>query len=336
MTAASLFQTVAGPASSPLLEEMSEFVQQVEAELGRQVRSQVALVEKIGDLTLTAGGKRLRPALVSLTARATGRPYEPRRAVQLGAAVEMVHMATLIHDDVIDDAATRRGSPTAFSQFGATASILGGDVLLSKAMSLLAEDGDLEVIRTVSRSVVELAEGEVLELQLRGKIAVTTEEHRRVLRMKTAGLLECCCVLGSLVSEASPAETDALATYGHHLGMAFQFVDDALDYSGDSSKTGKPVGTDLRDGQATLPLLLGLPKLPAATQTLLQQRFGELTEEEVSRVASEIARSGAVEDTLAVASAEADAACAALSLLPDHPARNLLSTVAKFVVKRTH
>jgi octaprenyl-diphosphate synthase len=238
-----------------LLSQLTEEITLVEAELDAQVRSHVSIVSGVGELTLNAGGKRLRPAFVSLAAKATGLEFDEGRCIRLGASMEMIHMATLIHDDVIDNAATRRGKPTASSEFGNTASILSGDVLLAKAMSILAMDGDLEIIRTVANAVVEIAEGEVRELEVRGDFDLDEQLHLEVLRMKTASFIQCCCDVGGLVAGAPSSSRQALKRYGYHVGMAFQVVDDLLDYRGDGVKMGKQQATDFREGQATLPLI---------------------------------------------------------------------------------
>ena len=243
------------------LEELGAEIAAVELELAKQVRSQVKPVSTIGAHVLQSGGKRLRPAFLKLSAKVCGLPFAEERAHKLSACMEMIHMATLIHDDVIDHADTRRGRPTASSIYGNTASILTGDVLLSKAMAILAIDGDLEIIRTVSNAVVELAEGEVRELESRNKFDLDEEEHYEILRMKTASFIQCCCEVGARLSGADLAFRDALGAYGHHIGMAFQIADDLLDYTGDKKATGKPLATDFREGCATLPLIYLIPLL---------------------------------------------------------------------------
>ncbi len=177
MSVTSFFGSALGEQETQLLAQLGEDISSVEAELTKQLASQVELVENVGLHTLEAGGKRLRPAFVSLSAKATGLTYDPKRARKLGACMEMIHMATLIHDDVIDHSSTRRGRETASALFGATGSILSGDVLLAKAMAILAIDGDLEIIRNVAQSVVEMAEGEVRELQGRHNFDLDESEH---------------------------------------------------------------------------------------------------------------------------------------------------------------
>ncbi|MFM9872059.1 MAG: polyprenyl synthetase family protein [Fimbriimonadaceae bacterium] len=321
--------------SPAIIEQTQNYIADVETKLKIQIGSAIPLVENVGQITLRGGGKRLRPALVFLSARSTGLEFDYHRAVQLGVAMELIHMATLIHDDVIDDAATRRGEPTAFSIHGITPSILGGDVLLAKAMRLLAEDGDLRIIRLVSQAVVELAEGEVQEIAVRGDINLSLDDHLSVLRMKTASFIECCCRIGGMLTDSAQPQLDALGNYGHHLGMAFQIVDDILDFRGDAAKTGKPVATDFRDGQVTLPLIYLLTELSPEEKTFVEKKFGNgSTNADLQLILSWM------NDRKALARADQDArehassARESLELLPDSGERRLLSGVTLGVTRR--
>jgi len=318
-----------------VIAQTQNYIAEVEAELKVQIGSAIPLVEEVGQITLRGGGKRLRPALVFLSARTTGLDFDNHRAVQLGVAMELIHMATLIHDDVIDDAATRRGEPTAFSIHGITPSILGGDVLLAKAMRLLAEDGDLRIIRLVSQAVVELAEGEVQEIAVRGDINLPLDDHLQVLRMKTASFIECCCRIGGMLTEATESELDALGSYGHHLGMAFQIVDDILDFRGDAAKTGKPVATDFRDGQATLPLIYLLTELSPEEKTFVEMKFGNgSTDADLQLILSWMTDKKALARADQDAREHASSARDSLEVLPDSSERRLLSGVTLGVTRR--
>ena len=335
MTAQAFATLTQGRIRPETLDAIGHEVALVEEELARRLRSEVALVARVGSLTLTAGGKRLRPAFVALAAGATGLPYDPARTRRLGAGLEMIHMATLIHDDVIDHAATRRGKPTAAAEVGNTASILGGDVLLARAMSLLAEDGDLDLIRTVSAAVVDMAEGEVREVEVRGDFNLSTEDHFDVLRRKTASLIEACCESGAIVAGATKEVRDALRRYGHHVGLAFQIVDDLLDYRGDAAKTGKPLATDFREGQATLPLILLRAKLsPAEAQNVRTKFGGGVSDDELRMFADWMETRGAFAEAEALARDHVAQALQALEELPETPNRELLKTVAEYVVRR--
>ena len=337
MKVASFLDRFQSQVPADVLAQVAAHTLTVEDELIRQTGSRVALVQEVGRLTLAGGGKRLRPALVHLAAKATGRPFSAERAARLGAALEMVHMATLIHDDVIDHAATRRGKPTSAAVHGPTASILGGDVLLAKAMAILAADGDLSIIRTVSEAVVEMAEGEVHELEVRGRPDLDLDDHYRVLRMKTAAFIECCCRVGAKVTGATEPEEEALATYGHHLGLAFQIADDLLDYRGDPAKTGKPLATDFKEGQATLPLIDLWPKLNTAERDKARVWFGNgCTESDLRQVVEWMDERGSFRRTEEIAHGHVNSARLALADLPGNSERDLLLMVAEMVVQRDH
>ncbi|HVT12476.1 MAG TPA: polyprenyl synthetase family protein [Fimbriimonadaceae bacterium] len=316
-----------------LLSQIAGEIASVEEELARQVVSNVELVQHAGKHTLEAGGKRLRPAFVALAARVIGTEFEPSRIWRIGACMEMIHMATLIHDDVIDHAATRRGKPTASAVYGNTAAIMAGDVLLAKAMVILAQDGDLEIIRTVSQSVVEMAEGEVRELETRGRFELSEEDHLQVLRMKTASFIQCCCEAGALVAGASEQERRALGVYGHHIGMAFQVVDDLLDYR--SEATGKPKAGDFREGQATLPLIYLRPHLDQDEADLTRRRFGNgVTDEELRSIVGWMQARGAFDQAERAARRHVELAMDAIGVMRESPEKGLLAQVGDFVLSR--
>lgn len=315
---------------------LAEEMQAIERELCEQTASDIELVESICRHTLQAGGKRLRPALVTLCAAATGLPFERKRTRRLGACMEMIHMATLVHDDVIDHSATRRGVPTASSAFGSTEAVLCGDVLLAKAMRILALDGDLEAIENVSKVVVDLAEGEVYELELRGRIDVSEREHFKVLEKKTATFIQACCDLGGLCADAEPEIRAALRAYGFHLGIAFQLVDDLLDYRGDPERTGKPRASDFREGCATLPLIRLWPTLDDGERESVGSWFGEhASEDEIETVCAWMTERGAFDSCFGEASRHICAAEAALAPLNGRTEAELLGHVAAAVLSRT-
>jgi len=316
-----------------LLGSIAGEIAAVERELSRRLDSQVELVEHVGRHTFDAGGKRLRPAFVALAARATGSEFGSERISHIAACMEMIHMATLIHDDVIDHASTRRGRKTASALFGNTAAILSGDVLLAKAMVILAQDGDLEIIRTVSQSVVEMAEGEVLELEFRHCFDLSEADHMQVLRMKTASFIQCCCEAGALISGANPAARRALGQYGHHIGLAFQIVDDLLDYR--SEVTGKPRAGDFREGQATLPLIYLRPFLAPEEADLARGLFGNgIGEEDLLAIVGWMDARGAFSRAANEARRHVDLAIAALDVLPPSPEKVLLAQVGDFILSR--
>jgi len=330
-----MFGAMKGIVPEQELNRVSTLVGMVERELEIQTKSVVGTVENVGSVTLKAGGKRLRPALAIVSAFATGLPFEDERIVRLGASLEMIHMATLVHDDVIDEARTRRGYPTAASIHGNTAAILSGDVLLARAMRLLAQDGDLRIIRKVSDAVVTLAEGEVRELEVRGDFGLSETEHREILAMKTASLIECCCRVGAIVTSAPKTIEDSLGRYGHHLGLAFQIADDLLDFCGDSAKTGKPLGTDFREGQATLPLIALRDNLTLDEAAFAEDKFGNgVTDVEISQLCQWMAERGSLTSTKEAARSESTQAKDALVDLPTTPYTELLQSITHFVTER--
>jgi octaprenyl-diphosphate synthase len=336
MSVSSLANLADGKVDPVLVAEITEEVALVEQELHAQMHSRTSTVYDVGQLTLRAGGKRLRPAFVTLAARATGHPFDVQRTRRLGAGMEMIHMATLIHDDVIDNSSTRRGKPTAAAEHGNVAAILSGDVLLAKAMRLMSEDGDLELIKTVSQSVIEVAEGEVRELELRGNFDIHEEDHLEVLRLKTASFIQCCCEVGAIVAGASPEVRGALSTFGHHVGMAFQIIDDLLDYRGDRARTGKPIATDFREAQATLPLIYLRSTLSDKEDTLARNRFGNgVTDDEIRMIVQWMDCRGAFTRAEAMANSHLASALNELGHLPAGNSRDLLATMAEYVLTRS-
>ena len=322
--------------SQELLSRLEQDRSAIEETLKALVVSGVPTVHSVCTHTLNAGGKRLRPGLVLMAAEATGRPFDRQRALRLGACMEMVHMATLIHDDVIDHAATRRGQPTAANVFGNTPAILSGDVLLARAMTVLAEDGDLAIIREVSRAVVDMAEGEALEVMHRGNLRLSLDEHMPVLRLKPATFIECCCKLGGMVEGASKEVCEALGSYGYTLGMAFQVVDDLLDFEGNEEKTGKPVATDFREGCATLPLIYFLEVADSDQMVKVQSWFGECCSDEEVTQLTEWLGMDALGRARETGSEFADLARSALSTLPHTAQRDLLQSLCDYVTGRDH
>src|SRR5579872_844415 len=301
-------------------------------DLGSDVRTVYALTRHI----LNAGGKRLRPAMLALSARAIRPDAHSARIATVGAAVEFVHMATLVHDDVVDNTSMRRGKPTANAVFGNGVAVLSGDYILARAMRLLALDGDLRIIRTVSEITVDMSEGEVMEIAATGKPDLTLGDYLEILRKKTAVFVEGCCRCGAILAGATDALEQALADYGYRLGMAFQLADDLLDYTGDPCVTGKPRGSDLKDGRATLPFLLGLECTTPRERKRLLAAFGNarLEDEGVLEVCDLLEQYGAFDRTRESARDHVEKADAALTRLPPSTARDCFGALTDFVVQR--
>ena len=309
----------------------------IERLLNDEIRSDVRAAYAISGHTLSAGGKRLRPALVTLSSRAVGNEFSSRRMHASAAAAELIHMASLIHDDVVDNAEQRRGRPTANAAFGNQISVLVGDYLLAKSIYLAAREGDMDEIRVFSKVTVGLSEGEVLQITAKGDVDTSEETYRRIIEKKTAGFIAGCCEIGAMLAEAPVAVLEALTTYGLNLGLAFQIADDLLDYTGDPTVTGKPRCGDLREGKMTLPLILALQDVGAAERRSLLQVLQEpeaLTEGEIACVLDTITRHDGYGRTAQVARAYVRAAQDALAPLSASPYKQSLADLADYALTR--
>jgi octaprenyl-diphosphate synthase len=306
----------------------------VEEEIRRQLDSPVLLIQEMGGYIAGAGGKRLRPMLLLLSARLAG--YRGPRSIRLACVVEMLHTATLIHDDVVDQAPLRRGRPSANAQWGDDASVLVGDHLYSKSFALLVRDNDRAVMETLARSTVSMTEAEVFQLE-RKRSGVTTEsDYLKIITQKTASFISACCRIGALLGDVSPAQVEALTRYGEDIGVAFQMSDDTLDFSADQDRFGKAIGSDLREGKRTLPLIAMLERVEAATGErvthLLRRRT--LAPAEVEEIRHLVLEHAGVDYARARAAAYAQAAKRDLEAFPPSEEREVLSLIADFVVDR--
>ncbi len=328
-------EAVGRVAAPDLMLAIADDIQAVEFLITQELESEELVVTELARHTFGGGGKRLRPAMVSLAARAVGKPYQSTRVIRAGASMEMIHMATLIHDDVIDESRTRRGRPTANSLYGNRTSILSGDVLLSKALRLLALDGDNKVIRTVAEAVAAMSEGEVAEVQAMGCLDLNPQAHFEIVRKKTAVFIECCCRIGAQIAGADERLEERLGLYGHHVGMAFQFADDILDFKGDPEKTGKAIGGDFREGCATLPLIHALARTSQSERHQIERTFGQNPDDgSIRAVVEMIDRAGGFDHTREVAAAHVQSAVASLAAIGETPVRECLYSIADFVVSR--
>ena len=309
----------------------------VEERLVAETRSDIGAVREISGHTLLAGGKRLRPTLGILAARLVGRDFPEARAYAGAAAAELIHMATLMHDDVVDEAPERRGRPTANSVFGNGITVLTGDYLFAKSIWLLAHsDENLSVVRVFSDVVVGMAEGEVLQAAVAHNLATTQETYEEVIERKTARFLAGCCETGAMFGGGDAAECAALRAYGHHVGIAFQIADDMLDFLGDPARTGKPLGTDLRDGRVTLPLIHTLRVADDATRQEIAAQFAadEWTDAGVTALTATITRYGGFEAARRIAEERAERAVAELARFAPSEYRAALTELARYVVAR--
>jgi heptaprenyl diphosphate synthase len=302
----------------------------VEERLRRELGEEGALVGELGT-HLLSGGKRLRPALVLLSGSLVGVPAEA--LVPVASACEIVHMATLVHDDLIDDSDLRRGLPTVHAKWGLPMSVLIGDHLFAKAFSLLAAQGDPEVVRVLSDVVARTCVGEIEEVQAQWDLDGSLEDYHRRVRGKTGYFIAECCRLGAIVGRAPQKWMDALGAYGREVGDCFQIVDDVLDLTASAEELGKPTGSDLRSGVYTMPILWALrtrdgPEL----RRLLAER--PLPDSAVAAVREVLHRSGALRHSLEIATAMARRAQAALEALPERPARAVLWSLAEELAHR--
>jgi len=296
----------------------------------KQLTSRVPLVSKIGDYITSAGGKRLRPLLVLLCGKALG-----HRGDDL-ATIEFLHTATLLHDDVVDMSGMRRGRSTANALWGNAPSVLVGDFLYSRSFEMMVELGSMPVMQILSRATRVIAEGEVLQLS-RVRDASTTEDvYMDVIRGKTAMLFEASTHSAAALAQASDAQREALRMFGDHLGVAFQLVDDLLDYEGDAEALGKNVGDDLAEGKPTLPLIYTMREGTAEQAALVRQAIQKGGLEDLEQIRAAVEASGALKYTAALAQDYVKRAIECLEVLPASEYRDALVELSLFAVARTH
>lgn len=312
---------------------IAEDMQAVDTLIKTRLHSEVALVNQLGHYIVHSGGKRLRPMLHLLCARAAG--YEGEHHHALATIIEFIHTATLLHDDVVDGSSLRRGQDTANALFGNEASVLVGDFLYSRAFEMMVEIGEMRVMDILSHATNTIAEGEVMQLMNVHDADTTEENYLNVIHCKTAKLFEAAGQLGAVIQGAPAEQEQALSDYGMYLGSAFQLIDDVLDYSSSSEDIGKNIGDDLAEGKPTLPLIYtmrnGTPEQVALVRTAIES--GGL--EQIDAVMEAVESTGAIQYTAESARQAADKAIAALQVLPDSKYREALQTLAEFSVNRS-
>lgn len=298
----------------------------------RRLSSNVPLVEKIAEHIIESGGKRLRPLLVLLTSRALG--YERSDHLKLAAVIEFLHTATLLHDDVVDTSDRRRGRETANARWGNAPSVLVGDFLYSRAFQMMVELDRMPVMDVLSNATAVIAEGEVLQLMNTRNPDLTEAQYMTVIHNKTAMLFEAASHSGALLADASTEQAQAMQAYGKHLGMAFQLVDDVLDYRGDAQAMGKNVGDDLAEGKTTLPLIQAMARSKPEDAALIRNAIRKGGLEQLEPILRLVEDSGALDDTLARAREEAAAANDALNALPPSSHRDAMAALTELAVSR--
>ena len=310
--------------------EMTEVDREIEARL----RSAVDLIPKISEHLICSGGKRLRPLLTLAAAKLCG--YSGSDHIRLAAAVEFIHTATLLHDDVVDVSPLRRGAATANVIWGNPASVLVGDFLFSRAFELMVEVGNLDVLGILSRTSSIIAEGEVMQLAVQQNLEVTLDIYLKVIESKTAALFAAAAEVGAVVADRPKAERDAARAYGRNLGVAYQLVDDALDYSGRQRTLGKAIGDDFREGKMTLPVVLAFTRAKGEERAFWRRTIalGDQKDGDFERALSIMERMGAIPETLACASRYAERARQDLEPFPDSAYKAALLDLAEFSVSR--
>jgi octaprenyl-diphosphate synthase len=309
-------------------------LQAIEAAIAAEIDSPVALIHQMGEFIAGAGGKRLRPILLLMAARLAG--YRGPRAIRMGCVVELLHTATLIHDDVVDQAPLRRGRPSANAQWGDDASILVGDHLYSKSFALMVQDGDPRVLETLARATVSMTEAEVFQLERKRSGVSGEADYLRIITQKTASFMSACCRIGALLGGASPERVEGLTRYGLDIGIAFQISDDSLDFVADQARLGKAIGADLREGKRTLPLIVMLDRADVANRervhALLKRRV--LAPAEIEEIRRLVVKYEGIEYALARAHAYAQTAKDALDAFADSEDKETLALIADYVVDR--
>lgn len=307
--------TTAHPTSNPLA-LIANDMQSVDQVLAQRLTTSVPMIGQISQYIIAAGGKRLRPALLLLVSNALGVTQATR--FDLAAVVELIHTATLLHDDVVDDSTLRRGRPTANETFGNPASVLVGDFLHTRSFQMMVEAGNFRILQVLSDATNIIAEGEVQQLMNTHDAALDEAGYLHVIRSKTAKLFEASAQIAAILAGAAPEVEAACATYGQALGTAFQIIDDVLDYDGDAAEMGKNLGDDLREGKCTLPLIIAMQRGNSADAALVREAIEQGSADQLPAILSIVKATGALEATRQAAHDEAMRAIEALQQLPSN------------------
>ena len=300
--------------------------------IAHRLTSDVPLVSQVSQYIIAAGGKRLRPALLLLMCGVLG--YNGEQRLNMAAVVEFIHTATLLHDDVVDESTMRRGRATANEAFGNPASVLVGDFLYSRAFQMMVDAGDMRIMQTLAEATNVIAEGEVLQMMNMHDASLSEDGYLLVIRSKTAKLFEASARLAALLAKSSPAVEKSCADYGQALGTAFQVIDDVLDYDGDVQEMGKNLGDDLREGKATLPLIIALQRAIPAERCIIEQAIVTGGIDNMGQIIEIVQKTGALTATRDAAAAEAQRALDALQNLPQNTYADALRQLASQLLER--
>jgi octaprenyl-diphosphate synthase len=336
LSAAAANEAASAGALERLVDATRPGMERVNAMILERARSHVELVPEIARYLIDAGGKRLRPMLTVASSQLFGRADGSE--VNFAAAVEFLHNATLLHDDVVDESSMRRGRAAARMKWGNQASVLVGDFLLGQAFMMMVETGNIPALEVISKAATVIAEGEVLQLSKTRDLTATAEDYNEVIRAKTAMLFEAATEVGAMAGGADAAGRRALRDYGRELGYAFQLVDDVLDYRGEAGTLGKNTGDDLREGKMTLPVINALSVASPAEREVILSCLGNISTgpEDFAAVVAVLDRHGTLDGTLEQANAHARRAREALKPLPHSEMKVLLGDVAEFTVMRAY
>lgn len=317
-----------------LLELIAPKMELVEEELRRNFQSKITTIEQVGQHILAGGGKRLRPALLLLVSRMLR--YDGYRDVVYGAVVEFIHTATLIHDDIIDEADVRRGRTSVNYGWGNNLTVLVGDYVFMHSMHMALGEGNLEVLRLLSDATIKMIEGEILGTETNGRVDLSVDEYFEIVQRKTAALFGATCRIPGLLVEAPEAQMASLASYGKNLGVAFQLIDDLLDFTSSTEILGKPALSDLKEGKVTLPLILAMPKATQHERDLIASVASKKSFEgaDPAEILDIVSRYGTLEEARTIALGYANGAREALAVFPPSPAREALEAALDFVMER--
>jgi len=309
-------------------------MQRVNSVIEEHLKSEVVLINQLSQHIIHSGGKRLRPMLVMLCARSCG--YSAEKDALLAAIIEFIHTATLLHDDVVDESEMRRGEQTASSIWGNEAAVLVGDYLYSRAFQLMVLADSLPIMKLMADTTNTIAQGEVLQLLNINDPDTSEQSYHQVIYNKTACLFEAACKIGAIITSADASVEQALGLYGKHLGIAFQLVDDALDYESDSSELGKNVGDDLAEGKPTLPLIYAMQQGTQQQRDLIRKAIEQGGLDQIAQITRIIQQTGALAYTHQQAIQHAQKAKNAISSLPDSASRQALLFLADYAVERSY
>lgn len=318
----------------PLMNLVQSDMEQVNRIIMEKARSDVDMIPELAHHLISSGGKRIRPMLTLASSKMCG--YEGEGHVTLAASIEFFHTATLLHDDVVDESDLRRGRKTARMLWGNQASVLVGDYLLGQAFKMMVEVESLEALRILSNAAAVIAEGEVMQLTTAKNMTTTEDEYLAVINAKTAALFAAASEIGAVISEGNPSQQSALQSYGNNLGLAFQLVDDALDYSGDPSSLGKSIGDDFKEGKITLPVVFcyrrGTPEERSFWEKTLEK--GVIADSDLEMALELMDKHNAIKDTFARARHYGSIARDALAIFPEGEHKSALLDVVSFCINR--